>query len=70
MKRKLKMLVTGAAGFIGFHLTNRLCEEGHYVIGVDNLTYASNIKEIYKLKKNNNFKNRERLNNIFYGFHH
>ena len=37
MKPKLKMLVTGVAGFIGFHLTKRLCDEGHYVVGVDNL---------------------------------
>ena len=37
MKPKLKILVTGVAGFIGFHITKRLCDEGHYVIGVDNL---------------------------------
>ena len=29
--------MTGVAGFIGFHLTKRLCDEGHHVIGVDNL---------------------------------
>ena len=37
MERKLNILVTGAAGFIGFHITKRLCDEGYYVIGVDNL---------------------------------
>jgi UDP-glucuronate 4-epimerase len=33
----LKILVTGSAGFIGFHLTKRLLEEGHEIVGIDNL---------------------------------
>lgn len=36
MKYK-RVLVTGTAGFIGFHLTNKLLEEGIVVIGVDSL---------------------------------
>lgn len=32
------MLVTGAAGFIGSHLSDRLLADGHDVFGVDNLT--------------------------------
>lgn len=32
-----KILVTGAAGFIGFHLSRRLCEDGFEVVGIDNL---------------------------------
>ena len=31
------ILVTGAAGFIGFHVTSRLLERGEQVLGLDNL---------------------------------
>ena len=33
----MKILVTGAAGFIGFHLTKRLLSDGHVVVGIDNI---------------------------------
>jgi UDP-glucuronate 4-epimerase len=33
----MKYLVTGAAGFIGFHLTKRLLKKGETVVGIDNL---------------------------------
>ena len=41
------VLVTGAAGFIGFSLSRRLLEEGRQVIGVDNLNpyYDVNLKK-------------------------
>jgi len=43
----MKILVTGSAGFIGFHLVKRLLTDGHDVIGVDNLNdyYAVSLKE-------------------------
>jgi UDP-glucuronate 4-epimerase len=42
-----RILVTGAAGFIGFHLSKRLLEAGHQVIGLDNLNdyYDVGLKE-------------------------
>ena len=33
----MKVLVTGSAGFIGFHLVKALCAKGYNVLGVDNL---------------------------------
>lgn len=33
----MKILVTGSAGFIGFHLANRLLERGNEVVGLDNI---------------------------------
>jgi UDP-glucuronate 4-epimerase len=43
----MKILVTGVAGFIGFHLAKRLLEEGNQVYGVDNLNnyYDVNLKQ-------------------------
>lgn len=42
-----RVLVTGAAGFIGFHLSKRLLERGDRVVGLDNLNdyYAVSLKE-------------------------
>jgi len=54
-----KVLVTGAAGFIGARVSEMLLEEGYQVIGVDNLNdyYDLNLKlwRLEKLKKNSNF---------------
>ena len=48
-----KILITGAAGFIGFHLANRLLADGYTVTGIDNLNSYYNVN----LKK-------DRLNNL------
>ncbi|HSI40576.1 MAG TPA: NAD-dependent epimerase [Xanthobacteraceae bacterium] len=34
----MRFLVTGTAGFIGFHLARRLLEDGHFVVGFDGMT--------------------------------
>ena len=43
----MHVLVTGAAGFIGFHLSKRLIAEGHTVVGIDNLNdyYSVQLKK-------------------------
>lgn len=38
VRTRSNVLVTGCAGFIGFHLTNRLLERGYRVLGFDNLS--------------------------------
>ena len=42
----MKILVTGAAGFIGYHLVKTLIEDNHEVIGLDNINdyYSTNLK--------------------------
>lgn len=42
-----KILVSGAAGFIGYHLVARLLRDGHTVVGIDNLNnyYPASLKE-------------------------
>src|SRR5499426_1962151 len=42
----MRFLVTGTAGFIGFHLAQRLLADGHNVLGVDGFTryYDPNLK--------------------------
>lgn len=48
-----RVLITGAAGFLGSHLCDRFIKEGDTVIGMDNLTTGSlnNIEHLFKLNK-------------------
>ncbi|TVR78372.1 MAG: SDR family oxidoreductase [Saprospirales bacterium] len=48
-----KILITGAAGFLGSHLCDRFLFEGYQVIGMDNLITGSleNIDHLFKLKQ-------------------
>jgi len=48
----MKILVTGAAGFIGFHLCRRLTADGHDIIGLDNLnSYYNPALKLDRLKE-------------------
>jgi UDP-glucuronate 4-epimerase len=40
----MRCLITGTAGFVGFHLSKRLLEQGHEVIGVDGMTPYYDVK--------------------------
>ena len=49
---KKRVLITGAAGFLGSHLCDRFIKEGYHVIGMDNLitgdlkNIASNVEKV------------------------
>ena len=54
----MKILVTGVAGFIGMHSAKKLLDDGHEIIGIDNLNdyYDVNLKED-RLKTLEGYKN-------------
>jgi len=73
---KSKILITGAAGFIGFHLSTLLLDKGYQVIGIDNLNayYSLQLKKdrLSILNQHNNFtfhkvdlKDKPSVDNIF-----
>ncbi len=49
---KQRVLITGAAGFLGSHLCDRFIKEGYHVIGMDNLITGDlrNIEHLFKLE--------------------
>lgn len=72
----MKILVTGAAGFIGMYVAKRLLEEGHFVVGIDNLNdyYDPQLKNdrLLQLRELGNFEfhkmdltERDRLRQLF-----
>ena len=74
-----KILITGAAGFIGYHLSRSLLKDGAIILGIDNLNnyYDTGLKE-QRLKRLKSFKNftfkkidlidEKKLNNVFLNF--
>jgi dTDP-glucose 4,6-dehydratase len=50
---KKRVLITGAAGFLGSHLCDRFIREGYDVVGMDNLVTGDlrNIEHLFKLKE-------------------
>jgi len=50
---KRRVLITGAAGFLGSHLCDRFIQEGYEVVGMDNLITGNlaNIEHLFKLKE-------------------
>jgi UDP-glucuronate 4-epimerase len=66
----MKLLVTGCAGFIGFHLTKALIKKKNIVVGIDSLNnyYSKSLKvsrlRILKKNKRNFFFFKKNLTNI------
>ena len=48
-----KIVITGAAGFVGFNLDDRLLIEGFFVYRIDNLIKRS-LENLHHLNSNNN----------------
>ena len=75
----MKILITGSAGFIGYHVTRHLLSDGMQILGIDNLNnyYNQNLKlerlKILRSYKNFSFKkvdisDRNRIKSVFSSF--
>ncbi len=53
--RQKRILITGAAGFLGSHLSDRFINEGYFVIAMDNLI-TGDLQNIEHLRSNANFR--------------
>ena len=63
----MTILITGAAGFIGFHITKRLLREGFEVVGMDNLSpyYDLRLKKA-RLKELEDFSKKQSVKFFFF----
>ena len=68
----MKIMVTGGSGFIGSAVVRKAIKEGHSIINVDILTYASTKKTLSKYETHQNYtfekvdiKNKKSLDNLF-----
>lgn len=62
----MKILVTGIAGFIGFHLTKKLISLGYNVIGVDNLNDYYDVNLKYDRLENLDLDKKQIISHSFY----
>jgi UDPglucose 6-dehydrogenase len=53
-RKRQRVLLTGAAGFLGSHLADRLLAEGHHVLGVDDLS-TGDVRNIAHLNRERRF---------------
>ncbi|MEM9280238.1 MAG: dTDP-glucose 4,6-dehydratase [Verrucomicrobiota bacterium] len=70
-----RIIITGAAGFIGSAVVNEALNRGHEVLGVDKLTYAGNPNSLKAFADRSDFRlevedicDRERMRSIFQSF--
>ena len=55
MINKKIIYITGCLGFIGSYVTKLMLKEGHYVYGIDKITYAANKNLLIEYQKYDNF---------------